>query len=161
MRTEGYDLKSETAVLALRSWAKDERPEFPEKEVNELFYLFDPDPDKDHRKICAQQVAIKCISACSKDRLTEIDNRLTTIIEKENPTGLLGYTKLARSRADGDKWLNNYLCVGHTKEEVQDLCKAGGTHTKIYVVDKKGYRLDAIIICPHCWSMGDPEQIIR
>lgn len=161
MTTENYSSKLETAVSALRSWAKFERPEFPEKEVNELFYLLDPDPDKGHRKICAQQVVIQCISACSKDRLQEIENRLSAIIEKEDPTGLLSYTKLARSRVDADKWLNNYLCVGHTKEEVQNSCKAGGTHAKIYVTDTKGYRLDSIIICPHCWSMGEPEQLVR
>ena len=159
---EHFDQLRETTVTMLRTWAKSEGS-FPEKELNAFFYWFVNDKDKGHRRIAAKQLVIECITAYygsdSETFLNDLEDKLYKLIDKQETIPCV--YKVAKNRSDAEQWLNIEIMDGDTLQEITEPCRGGGEHTKIYVLDWNGYRVQCVMICPGCWSMADIANIIE
>lgn len=159
---EHYDQLKETAVSMLRAWAKSEGL-FPEKELNAFFYWFTNDKDKGHRRIAAKQLVTECITAFHgsdwKARLNDLEDRLYKLIDKQDipPCAY----KIAKNRRDAENWLKVHAISDNKFQEITEVCQGKEKHTKIYVLDWDGRRVQCVTICPDCWSMADPDNIIK
>lgn len=159
---EQFDQLKETAVTLLRKWAECGGL-FPEKELNAFFYWFTDDKDKGHRRIAAKQLVIQCITAFHgsdwKANLTDLEDRLNKLIDAQDVPPCT--CKIAKNRLDAEKWLKVHAITDNTLQETTEICQDKEKHTKIYVLDLDGRRVQSVTICPGCWSMAEEKDLIR
>lgn len=152
----------ETAVTLLRKWAE-YGGVFPEKELNAFFYWFTDDKDKAHRRIAAKQLVTLCITAFHgsdwKACIENLENRLNKLIDTQDVPPC--NCKIAKNRLDAEKWLKVHAITDNTLEEITEICQNKKKHTKIYVLDLDGRRVQCVTICSQCWSMAEEKDLIR
>ena len=159
---EQFDQLKETAVTLLRKWAE-YGGLFPKKELNAFFYWFTNDKDKGHRRIAAKQLVIQCITAFHgsdwRTSLKDLEDRLNKLIDTQDVPPCA--CKIAKNRRDAEKWLKVHAITDNTLQEITEVCQDKEEHTKIYVLDLDGRRVQSVTVCPDCWSMAEEKEIIR
>lgn len=154
---EHFDQLRETAVILLRNWAEFGGL-FPKKELNVFFYWF---TDKGHRRIAAQQLVIECITAFHgselEKSLDDLQDRLYKLIDAQD---IPLCNKISKNRQDAENWLKVHALTDNTLQETTEVCQ-NDKHTKIYVLDLDGRRVQCVTICPGCWSMAEDKNMIR
>lgn len=159
---EQFDQLKETAVTLLRKWAEC-KGLFPEKELNAFFYWFTNDKDKGRRRIAAGQLVTQCITAFHgsdwKANLADLEDRLNKLIDTQDVPPCA--CKIAKNRRDAEKWLKVHAMTDNTQQEITEVCRDKEKHTKIYVLDLYGRRVQSVTICSDCWSMAEEKDLIR
>ncbi|WP_455585338.1 hypothetical protein [Bacteroides sp.] len=143
-------------ILALKKWMEghvsattfSEKEDFPELEINKLFYSLVQENDTDIRKTIALQLIDDC---CNEENGRTIKNemhkRFLRIIETEDIPFRIHVTKKPE---DTQKWTDCFLAKGYKIEVTKEQCKYNHMHTIIYIIGSNGYRIEGTIVCPYC-----------